>query len=168
MTMRTQTGKKFAGAILNVLLIHGSVHFTSKFSTKQLLSTMFYLKLTGRILLIVIFVKITQNQLFIFFVNVNMLFQFGMSFSKLFMINMTLISPSQTLMKFLAFMKITFSHIYFYVLNITFIFVNSRIRNPTLLALKSLLKLTGKLNTVLLRKEISFQLTTKNGDSICN
>ena len=32
-----------------------------------------------------------------------MLFQFGMKFSKLFMINMTLISPSQTLIKFLAF-----------------------------------------------------------------
>ena len=47
-------------------LIHGSVHFTLKFSTKQLLSTIFYLKLTGRILLIVIFVKITQNQSFIF------------------------------------------------------------------------------------------------------
>ena len=161
MTMRTQTGKKFTGAILNVLLVHGFTHFTSKFSTKQLLSTIFYLKLTDRILLILIFVKITQNQSFIFFVNVNMLFQFGMNFSKLFMINMTLIPPFQTLIKFLAFIKITFSHIYFYVLNIIFIFVNSRIRNPILLALKSLLKLTGKLNTVLLRREISFQLSTK-------
>ena len=72
--------------------------------------------------------------------------------------------------KILAFIKITFSHIHFYVLNIIFIFiyVNSRIRPPTLLALKSSLKLTGKPNTILLGREISSQLTTRNGRLICN
>ena len=99
--------------------------FYFKISIRLLHLTIFYLKLITKILTVVIFVKtFPETIIHVFFVNVIMLHLFGMILLKLLKISMTFIFLFQTLKRCLEFSRIILLHIYFFVWNTIFMYVN--------------------------------------------
>ena len=103
-----------------------------------------------------------------FFVNVIMLNLFGMILLKLLKISMTLIFLFQTLKRCLEFSRIILLHIYFFVRNTIFMYVNLEARNPHLLGTQLISRVIEKLNIILPKGRGNFQIILKNGGLIFN
>ena len=71
-----------------------------------------------------------------------------------------------TLIKCLGFRMTNVWHFCFWLLNITFLFPNSKIKSQILSTYWILSKTSEKLNTILLTEEINSPFTSKNGDLI--
>ena len=99
---------------------------------------------------------------------VIMLNLFGMILLKLLMISMTLIFLFQTLKRCLEFSKMILLHIYFFVWNTIFMYVNLEARNPHLLGSQLISRVIEKLNIILPKRGGNFQIILKNGGLIFN
>ena len=103
--------------------------FYIKFFHKAIALTIFYLRSTAKIPLIVIFVINFQNLSFIFSVNVIFLDLFGKSCSKLLKTNTMLNLLHQILIRFLEFLETIVSDLFYFCdLHITFTPVNFKIK----------------------------------------
>ena len=97
-----------------------------------------------------------------------MLNLFEMILLKLLKISMTLIFLFQTFKRCLEFSRIILLHIYFFVWNTIFMYVNLEARNPHLLGTQLISRVIEKLNIILPKRGGNFQIILKNGGSIFN
>ena len=166
MALRRRTGKKFTCEISNVVLKLRSFYF--KNFHKAIAFNNFLFKINRKDSDFCYFCKKIPRQLFMFFVNVIMLNLFGMILLKLLKISMTLNFLFQTLKRCLEFSRIILLHIYFFVWNTIFMYVNLEAQNSHLLGTQLISRVIEKLNIILPKRGGNFQIVLKNGGLIFN
>ena len=92
----------------------------------------------------------------------------GMILLKSLKISMTLIFLFQTLKRCLEFSRTILLHIYFFVWNTIFMYINLEAQNPHLLDTQLISRVIKKLNIILLKTGGNFQIILKNGGLIFN